>query len=70
MRKMNGLLHGFDGVFEYMDDVLIYGTFKEVGRLTKVLKVLTYAGLKLNRDKSVIGQSHLKFLGHVFDANG
>ena len=55
-----------------MDDILIYGKDKAEHdeRLNKVLKVLASAGLKLNRDKSVIGQSHLKFLGHVFDANG
>ena len=72
MRKMNELLYGLDGVFTYMDDILIYGKDKTEHdeRLNKVLKVLASAGLKLNRDKSVIGQSHLKFLGHVFDANG
>ena len=72
MRKMNELLQGLDGTFTYMDDILIYGKDKAEHdeRLNKVLKVLASAGLKLNRDKSVIGQSHLKFLGHVFDANG
>ena len=71
MRKMNELLQGLDGTFTYMDDILIYGKDKAEHdeRLNKVLKVLASAGLKLNRDKSVIGQSHLKFLGHVFDAN-
>ena len=55
-----------------MDEILIYRKDKAEHdeRLNKVLKVLAYAGLKLNRDKSVIGQSHLKFLGHVFDVNG
>ena len=72
MRKMNELLQGLDGTFTYMDDILIYGKDKveHDERLNKVLKVLASAGLKLNRDKSVIGQSHLKFLVHVFDANG
>ena len=72
MRKMNELLQGLDGTFTYMDDILIYGKDKAEHdeRFNKVLKVLASAGLKLNRDKSVIGQSHFKFLGHVFDANG
>ena len=72
MRKMNEHLHGLDGVFTYMDYIMIYLQDKAEHdeRLNKVLKVLASAGLKLNRDKSVIGQSHLKFLGHVFDANG
>ena len=72
MRKMNELLHGLDGVFTYMDGILIYEKDKAEHdeRLSKVLQVLASAGLKLNRDKSVVGQSHLKFLGHVFDANG
>ena len=52
MRKMNELLHGLDGVFTYMDDILIYGQDKAEHdeRLNKVLKVLASAGLKLNRD--------------------
>ena len=58
-------------MFTYMDDLLIYGKEKAEHdeRLNKVIKVLASAGLKRNRDKSVIGQSHLKFLGHVFDAS-
>ena len=68
MRKMNELLQSLDGTFT--DD--IYGKDKaehdEI--LNKVLKVLASAGLTLNKDKSVIGQSHLKLLGHVFDVNG
>ena len=55
----------------YMDDIMIYEKEKAEHdeRLNKVHKVLASAGFKHNRDKSVIGQSHLKFLGHVFDAN-
>ena len=49
-----------------MDDILIYGKDKAEydERLHKILKVLASAsaGLKLNRDKSVVGQSHLKLL--------
>ena len=70
---MNELVHGLDGVFTYMDDILIYGKDKAEHdkRLNKVTKVLASAGLKLNQDnKSVIGQSYLKFLGRSFDANG
>ena len=56
MRRMNELLHGLDGMFVYMDDILIYGKDKTEHdeRLINVLKVLAYDGLKLDRDKSVI----------------
>ena len=59
MRKMNEILHGLDGVFTYMDDILIYGKDKTEHdeRLNKVLKVLASAGLKLNRDKSFIDRT-------------
>ena len=72
MRKMNELLYGLNGVFTYMDDILIYGKDKAEHdeRLNKVVNVLASAGLKLNRDKSVIGQINPTFLGHVFDDNG
>ena len=54
MRKMNELLYGLDGVFTYMDDILIYGKDKAEHdeRLNKVLKVLASAGLILNRPSS------------------
>ena len=45
-----------------MNDILIYGKDKAEydERLNKVLKALASARLKLNGDKTVIGQSHLK----------
>ena len=72
MRKMMEVLDGVEGVFTYMDDVLIYGnTPKEHDdRLANVLDVLKRAGLKLNQDKCSYRQKELKFLGHIFSKDG
>ena len=72
MRKMMEVLDGVEGVFTYMDDVLIYGkTPKEHDdRLATVLDVLKRAGLKLNPEKCAYRQKELKFLGHRFNKDG
>ncbi len=72
IRKMIEVLDGLDGVFVYMDDILVYGSdAKEHDRrLANVLKTLETAGLKLNNDKCTFRQTELKFLGHVFGQNG
>ena len=56
MWKINELVHGLDGVFRYMDDILIYGKDKAEHdkRLNKVIKVLASAGLKLNRHRTIV----------------
>ena len=64
MRKMIEVLEGLDGVFVYMDDILVYGkdATEHDNRLSKVLQTLDKAGLKLNHDKCMMNQSELKFL--------
>ena len=68
MRKMTEILAGVEGVFTYMDDILVFGKDKKEhdDRLSTVLEVLRRAGLKLNAEKCHYGQSELKFLGHKF----
>jgi len=72
MRKMSPLFEGVDGVFCYMDDLLIYGKDIEEHdrRLQTVMNIVEASGLKLNRDKCLFRQTELKFLGHRFTDKG
>ena len=72
MRKMSQLFEGVEGVFCYMDDILIYGKdMKEHDeRLSAVMNIVISSGLKLNESKCLFRQPELKFLGHTFTANG
>lgn len=72
MRKMVEVLDGLEGVFVYMDDVLVYGKdeAEHEYRLSKVLETLDHAGLQLNREKCQFRKKELKFLGHLFSQEG
>ena len=72
MRKMLEVLEGLEGVFVYMDDVLVYGedAAEHDNRLSKVLETLDRAGLKLNHEKCLYRKKELKFLGHIFNKDG
>ena len=72
MRKMSQLFEGMDGVFCYMDDILVYGRdIKEHDRrLDVVMRIVESSGLKLNRSKCLFRQTQLKFLGHKFTTDG
>lgn len=72
MRKMNEILGNLDGVFVFMDDILIYGEdmVSHDRNLDAVLSRLAEVGLELNKDKCLYRQSELKFLGHIFSKDG
>ena len=72
MRKMVQMLEGLDGVFCYMDDILIFGKDQanHDANLEKTLKRLKEAGLKLNQQKCKYRQSEVAFLGHIFSKDG
>lgn len=71
-RKMTETLYGLQGAAVYMDDIVVYGKDMEEHdlRLQKVLERVESAGLKLNKEKCVLRQKQLHFLGHVIDASG
>ena len=72
MRKMPQLFEGVDGVFCYMDDILVYGRDMEEHdlRLDTVMRIVQSSGLKLKRSKCLFRQTELKFLAHKFTADG
>ena len=71
-RKMTELLEGLPGVVCYLDDIVITGATREEHdqNLDKVLNAIRLAGLKLNKEKCVFGQSEIEFLGHTVRNEG
>ena len=55
-----------------MDDILVHGNTPEEHeqRLQRALTVIDRAGLKLNKEKCLLRQNQLKYLGHVIDKEG
>lgn len=69
---METLLAGIDGVLPYYDDVLFMGfTVKELGsRFRQILRRLSDAGIRVRREKCVVGVSSVEFLGYQIDEYG
>lgn len=69
---MQTVLKDLPGVRNYLDDIIVYGTSKEVHdtRLQAVLQRLRDVGLQINTGKSSFCQSHITFLGHVISKEG
>lgn len=61
-----------EGVECFIDDLLVYGRTKEEhdARLEAVLQRALEFGVRFNKDKCVLGVTHVKYLGHIFDATG
>lgn len=71
-RCINEILESQAGVIAYFDDILVYGTSVEEHNrnLDAVLKRISQSGLTLNFQKSKIGTTSVKFLGHVVSSSG
>ena len=71
--KMLELMEGLDYVRTYIDNLLVIssGTFEEhLNQLSKVLKRLEEAGLKVNAKKSFFCQPELEYLGYWITRKG
>lgn len=69
-RAMEHIIEGLDGVWVYVDDIIIWGsTVQEHNeRLTRVLE--RKYGLKLNKSKRQFGVQEIVFLGDQLSAQG
>ena len=69
---MDGIFRDLDFVFVYLDDILIASVeaATHVRHLHCVFQRLQSAGLAINNDKCLLGQSGFKFLGHQVNASG
>jgi hypothetical protein len=74
-RTMEKILNGINGIFIYIDDVLIYGKneLEHDSRLKEVKKVkerLSHYGVMLNDRKCKIKCTSIKFLAHQITKDG
>ena len=71
-RSMETLLHDLPGLFVYLDDILITGSTlaEHLANLEGVLKRLSEAGLRLNKEKCAFFLEQIEYLGHTIDAQG
>ena len=71
-RSMETLLRDLPGLFVYLDDILITGSTlaEHLANLEGVLKRLSEAGLRLNKEKCAFFLEQIEYLGHTIDAQG
>ena len=68
-RLMDALFAGIPGVCVYLDDILVSGKTKQEHdkNLDLGFSVLWDAGLKLKREKCLLAQDMVTYLGHIID---
>ncbi|XP_062544137.1 uncharacterized protein K02A2.6-like [Armigeres subalbatus] len=71
-RVMDEILTGCEGVYWYLDDVMVEGTTVEEhdARLNEVLNRFKNRNVQLNWEKCVFRVHELEFLGHIVSADG
>ena len=71
-RCMDTLLQGIPSVICYIDDILLTGpsTEEHLQTLSRVLRTLEEAGLRLNKFKCEFLQPSIEYLGHIIDEHG
>ena len=66
---MDSLFQGFNGVLAYLDDILVMGSSTEE-HFVNLDKVLSEAGLKLDKSKCIFTAPKVEYLGYIIDKNG
>ncbi|CAG9133042.1 unnamed protein product [Plutella xylostella] len=71
-KAMETLLAGIEGVSIWLDDICCTGPDKQthLSRLREVFSRLKDAGLRLQKEKCVLFQDSVTYLGYVIDKNG
>ena len=71
-RLMHSVLRNIDGIFVYIDDILVASKDEEShqNKLRELFSCLRDNGLAVNADKCVFGVPSLTFLGHQVDSEG
>lgn len=69
---MDTILAGLDGVFAYLDDVIIapFSIHENSAKVKEVIKRFQQHGLTVRWEKCEILKLSIKYLGHVVDGNG
>lgn len=71
-RAMESIIEGLEGTRVYIDDIVVWGNTKQQHdeRLEKLLQRVKKYGLKLKREKCLVGVTEMTFLGDKLTANG
>lgn len=71
-KEMEKLLQGIDGVFVFIDDIVVTGRTQQqhLEHLAKVFERLEKAGLRLKKSKCKFFQNEITYLGHVVNKDG
>ena len=66
-RTINFVIQDLDGVYAYLDDLLVVSDSWEdhMNKLKQLFHRLAEAGLTINLSKSVFGQGQVEYLGHL-----
>ena len=69
---MDGMLRYIDFAFVYLDDILIASPDAATHKihLRKLFRLLSSNGISLNKKKCTLGQSQVRYLGHLVSAAG
>ena len=69
---MSEMFEDVEGVEVIVDDILVWGSTVEEHdrRLELVLERAQQQNLKLNKEKSQIGQKEISYVGHILSQNG
>ena len=70
--KMDNCLEGLPGVKTIVDDIVVYGSDRKTRdrNVDKLTSRCRQMGIKLNADKTDIGQTQIPFYGHVRTSSG
>ena len=70
--KMDQCLEGLPGVKTIVDDIVVYGSDRKTHdrNVDKLMSRCRQMGIKLNADKTDIGQTQIPFYGHVLTSSG
>lgn len=71
-RFMDNVFRGLPFCFVYLDDILIYSRneIEHYHHLSKVFEKLSSFGIKINKNKCLLGKKQLEFLGHSINNSG
>ena len=71
-KRIKQLFMNEDGIDSFFDDVLVWGQTEEEleERCRRCLDIARKANLKFRKEKTVMSQSEVKYLGHVLSAEG
>jgi hypothetical protein len=72
VRKMDECLEGLQGIKVIVDDIVCFGSnrLEHDKNLDILMDRCRQIGLKLNADKTEVGQTEIPFFGHVLTENG